>query len=76
MTIGERLRAWRGRAGLSQREAAAEVGVTQRAWSQWEADEVTPEVDLCDAIERLTEGRVSIAHWVQERRRRRHRRSP
>lgn len=54
MTIGERLRQWREDRGLSQREAAAMLGVTQPAWCSYERDESTPRADAIQGLISLT----------------------
>lgn len=40
--IGKRLTALRDRLGLSQTEAALKVGVTLKAWGDWERGDRTP----------------------------------
>ncbi len=71
MTNGEKLRAWRERAGLSQDKAARRVGTSQRTWGAWEANGTTPEIDYADAIEKLTGGAVQMRDWVKSRRKKR-----
>lgn len=71
MTTGEKLRAWRAKRGISQASAAALVGTTQRTWGQWESDGTTPEIDYCDAIEKLTSGAVTMKDWARSRRKQR-----
>ena len=42
MTLGEALRAERDKRGMLQREAAAELGVSQPMFSDWEKDRNEP----------------------------------
>lgn len=67
MTMGERLKGWRTKNGLSQRVAAEKVGTGQRTWADWETG-TTPEVDYLEALEKLTDGAVTIKGWAKERR--------
>src|SRR5262245_58497150 len=56
-----KLRAWREANGLTQREAAAEVGVSQPTWSEWEAGRSKPDID---SVARLTElGICDLTDW-------------
>lgn len=43
MTVGERLKEWRGT--LSQKAAALACGIKQQAWNRWEKDETEPGAD-------------------------------
>lgn len=52
-TFGERLRDLRLKAGLSQEEAAARLGVTSQALSKWERDKCNPEFSLILPMARL-----------------------
>lgn len=70
MRTGERLRAWRQKAGLSQEQAAKKVGTTQRSWGAWETD-TTPEIDFAEAIEKLTRGEITMRDWSRCRRKKR-----
>jgi transcriptional regulator with XRE-family HTH domain len=70
MTMGERLRNWRLKTGLSQDQAAKAVGTNQGTWKAWELGS-TPEADYIEAIERLTKGAVSFHGWAKDRRRKR-----
>jgi transcriptional regulator with XRE-family HTH domain len=70
MDVGQRLRQWRTKVGISQKVAAEQIGTDQRVWASWEAG-TTPEVDYTEAIERLTKGAVTIRDWVRERRKKR-----
>lgn len=44
-TFGGLLRDWRDRQGLSQKSAAALVGVKQTTWMRWEANAFVPGAD-------------------------------
>ncbi len=54
MTSGERLRAKRTKAGLSQEALARLLGVTQNTVARWERDEMTPSPMLWPALEHVT----------------------
>lgn len=40
--IGDRMRRWRARRGLSQREAAAILNFPRKSWENWEEKRTTP----------------------------------
>lgn len=52
MTLGQRLYEMRRSKGLSQEQAAEQLGVTRQTISKWESDQTTPDFDkilpLCD----------------------------
>jgi len=50
MTLGESIYYYRKRAGLSQEELAARVGVSRQAVSRWELGDTTPEVGKLVAL--------------------------
>lgn len=52
MTLGERIRCYRGRRGLSQEALAEQVGVSRQAVSKWETDAAVPELDKLVALAR------------------------
>ncbi len=52
MTLGERIRRYRGREGLSQEALAERVGVSRQAVSKWETDAAMPELDKLAALAR------------------------
>ena len=52
-TFGNRLRDLRLKSGLSQEEAAAQLGVTPQALSKWERDKCNPEFSLILPMARL-----------------------
>ena len=52
MTLGERIRWYRGRKGLSQEALAERVGVSRQAVSKWETDAAAPELDKLVALAR------------------------
>ena len=68
MSTGEKLRAWRDRVGLSQQKAAEKVGTVQPAWRQWECGSRSPDIDFAAAIERVTDGEITMQDWARERR--------
>ncbi|NNC87681.1 MAG: helix-turn-helix transcriptional regulator [Akkermansiaceae bacterium] len=41
-SIGEQLRLWRWKRGLSHRQAAAKIGVDQSTWQSWERESKRP----------------------------------
>ena len=53
MTLGERIRCYRGRKGLSQEALAEQVGVSRQAVSKWEAGAAAPELDKLVALARV-----------------------
>lgn len=66
MTAAEKLRAWRERAELSQAAAAARVGLSQAAWSDYEAGLKRPQVEQAIRLSELTEGsahHVTVRDW-------------
>lgn len=64
MTANEKLLAWRKKKGLTQREAAALTGVSQPAWQAYENSGI-PKTPAATAIERVTDGFVSVNDWVE-----------
>ena len=50
MTIGENIRIYRTKAGLTQAELAEKVNTTQPAISDYEADRVSPNVKQADKL--------------------------
>lgn len=65
-TPGEMLKAWRescGPDGLSQKECADSVDVTQATWSDWERDRKLPQIAQGLSIAKLTKGKVPITVW-------------
>jgi transcriptional regulator with XRE-family HTH domain len=63
MTAGEKLVRWRLANELSQREAAARVGLSQAAWQSYESGG-HPRVRAATAIEKLTKGAVKVGDWA------------
>lgn len=53
MTLGNRLKAARKKTGLTQKEVGQYFGISGQAVSQWERDEVTPEIDKLGRLQRL-----------------------
>ena len=45
MTLGEKLRAFRARSGMTQEELAEKIYVTRAAVSKWETDRGYPAID-------------------------------
>ncbi len=62
--IGARLAAWRKRFYASQTAAAQAFGVSQSAWSDWEAGK-PPSLDLAFALERFTKGAIRARWWAR-----------
>ncbi len=54
MTSGQRLRAARTKAALSQEALARLLGVTVTTVARWERDEMQPSPMLWDALEHVT----------------------
>ena len=54
---------WRTKLKLTQREAAAVLGVTQAGLSNWERDQQTPSVLTALMIEERTKGAVPVRSW-------------
>ena len=52
MTLGERIRWYRSRRGLSQEALAEQVGVSRQAVSKWETDAAAPELEKLVALAR------------------------
>lgn len=65
MTTGERLRVWREKKDLSQKQAAELAGSSQAAWSRIEAGEVVPELELAIRIQRVA--RIPVEAWLSRR---------
>jgi transcriptional regulator with XRE-family HTH domain len=65
---GKVLRAWRKKADRTQEECAAEVGVKQSAWAEWESGARTPREASAIEIERLTGGEVPASTFDKPRR--------
>ena len=53
MTFGQRIQDCRRRAGLSQEQLAAQLGVSRQAVSKWELDAAQPELDKVVAMAEL-----------------------
>lgn len=55
MSIGERLKAAREKAGITQRQLAEKIGVTQKDICRWEKGERTPSLirfsELCKSLD-------------------------
>jgi DNA-binding XRE family transcriptional regulator len=65
MNAPEELKAWRAESGLSQEQAAERVGVRAATWCDWENGKKDPRTDRAQDVERLTEGRVTLAMWAE-----------
>ena len=59
---GKKLLAWRLERGLSQLAAAELGGLTKAAWHSYE-NGASPKAPAIDAIQRLTDGKVSLEDW-------------
>ena len=46
MSLGERIKALRRRAGLSQEQVAEQVGVSRQAVAKWEAGQSAPSTEI------------------------------
>ena len=53
MSLGERIKALRRRAGLSQEQVAEQVGVSRQAVAKWESGERAPDLNNCAALAEL-----------------------
>lgn len=73
MTIGERLRTWRGK--KTQAEVALALGVHQTTILRMEQDKWIPAADLWDRLEKLTDKAVTRRMLVEAIRARRHART-
>lgn len=56
VSLGEILRGWRTKHGLTQKAAANRVGVNQGTWSRWESGQSMPD----------TEGLATIAKHCEQ----------
>jgi transcriptional regulator with XRE-family HTH domain len=59
-TPGEKLKAWRLKAKLSQAEAAKLAGVQQGTWCGWESDSSEPRLRHALRLEVITSGVVTL----------------
>ena len=53
MTLGERLKEYRQREGLSQEQLAEKLSVSRQAITKWENDKGVPDIDNLIAIRRI-----------------------
>lgn len=60
------LRMWLEEAGCSRERAARAVGVTRQALGLVLAGRCLPSLPTAVAIDRMTEGRVSVYSWIEE----------
>lgn len=58
------MRRWRESKGITGKAAAKLAGVSQPAWSDWEAGKRIPRVDMAVRIADLTRGAVPVTAWV------------
>jgi transcriptional regulator with XRE-family HTH domain len=65
--VGKRLAKWRADSGRPQFECAAEAGVPQSTWSDWERGVRCPTGEQATGIERVTAGHVRAAEWAATR---------
>lgn len=66
-TVGSfKLEHWRKLKNKSLAEAAALVGSTAVSWHEWEKGQKVPVAKSMLAIEALTEGEVTLQHWLAE----------
>lgn len=61
--LGERIKAWRTGAQLTQAQAARRAGVGQATWSDVERGDSTPHLAFAVALEALTKGAVHIEEF-------------
>lgn len=59
--VGELLREWRERKGISQREAAELVAVKQATWCRWETGVSLPSTDVLTKIVAALDGEVTAS---------------
>lgn len=64
MNAGQKLLAWRKRAGLTQRQAAKLACVSQPTWLEYENGRA-PETKRMARIIELTEGAVTLADYAE-----------
>lgn len=72
-----RLREWRERRHISQREAGILLAthtahgraVSQGGWASWETGAKKPDLYFAFALESLTKGAIKARHWIGEPRR-------
>jgi transcriptional regulator with XRE-family HTH domain len=64
MRGSSKLKAWRDRKGLTQAEAAEQLGTHQGTWGAWEMDRKRPDLRFILALETLTEGAVVTRDWL------------
>ena len=65
-TAPELLTEWRSIARLTQTEAAERCGVTQPAYSDWEAGRKAPLIENALAIADATGGLVPVEAWARK----------
>jgi transcriptional regulator with XRE-family HTH domain len=56
--IGVNIRRLRTQAGMSQEDASARLGVSQTAWSRWEAGQHMPSADRLPTVARVLDASV------------------
>ena len=56
---GELLKEWRGKKGLSQKEAAEKIDITQEYWHALENHKRLPSLSLLDVISKITKIKLS-----------------
>lgn len=60
---------WRKNSGLNQQEAADKIGIDLARYNAWENNRARPGLDWAVAIERVTDGNVSVESWTEAGRR-------
>ena len=58
MTPAEQIKTLRLAAGLTQKQAAAKVGVYQQTWSRWETGERNPSKFTLATVKRILRGQA------------------
>lgn len=59
------LREWRSKTGLTTREAAALIGISNTSYWNYERGVADPRASTIAAVERATGGHVSAASWIE-----------
>ena len=64
MSLGEKIREQRKKAGLSQEQLSEKLGVSRSAITKWETDKGIPDVDNLKALSKLLN--VSIDYLLDD----------
>ena len=63
MTPAKTLKAWRGKRGLTQSEAAALVGVHQSKWCRWERETHKPSAEEALKLSDVSDDAIPLSVW-------------